>query len=55
MKPTSPGPSRSICSALGVNTPTLSICVTAPVPMKRIFWPFASAPSFTRTSVTTPR
>ena len=40
MKPTSPGPSVSISSALGVNTPTRSTRCAAPVPMKRTFWPF---------------
>jgi len=55
MKPISPGPSSGTATPLGVNTPTRSTVWVAPVAIMRILRPGFKTPSFTRTSVTTPR
>ena len=55
MKPISPGPSSGTVTPLGVKTPTRSTVCVAPVAIMRIFIPAFSTPSFTRTSMTTPR
>ena len=55
MKPISPGPSSATSVAFGAKTPTLSRSYAAAAAIMRIFRPFFSTPSCTRTSVTTPR
>jgi hypothetical protein len=56
MNPTSPGPSSSTVTILGVNTPVRSTRYFAPLaPIMRMVWPFFRTPSMTRTRTMTPR